>query len=154
MAKGTKIHNTLALANCNAIVDAMDADTSPGEVIIYAHGSGTTIIPVTCSETIEVGDTSSDYYALATLVCSATAFGAASEVTGARAAADTITDDSSAVAGTALFYRGTDGAGLPVIQGTCGTTTDFDMSMNTTTIVASATVAISSWYVNVPDTGA
>ena len=63
-------------------------------------------------------------------------------------------DDTNAVAGTALFYRGIDGAGTTVIQGTCGTTTDFDMTMNTTTIVASATVAISSWYITVPDTGA
>lgn len=152
MAKGTKINNSLAIICCDAIVDALDSGTAdPGQVIIYGLGTATEI-PATASEAV---DTASEYVELATCVLSATAFAAASEVGAtAKAVADTIADDSSATSGTAAFFRGMDGDLAVVIQGTCGTGTDFDMVMNTTSIAAGATVAITSWYISVPEAGA
>lgn len=56
----------------------------------------------------------------------------------------TVTSDSSADnTGTASFYRQTDSGGTAQIQGSVGTS-GADMNLNTTAIVAGATVSITS----------
>lgn len=101
----------------------------------------------------EASDTGST---LATLTCSATAFPASannSSPRGAIATASAITSDTNAAnTGTAGYFRAKNGAGTVVFQGTCGTASA-DMILNTTSIVAGATVSCSSWTVTLPDGG-
>lgn len=91
---------------------------------------------------------------LATLTLSATAFPASATNTspaGARATANAITSDTNAAAtGTAGYFRAYNNAGTCVIQGDCGTSSA-DMILNTTSIVAAATVSCSAWTVTLPD---
>ncbi len=90
---------------------------------------------------------------LATLTCSATAFGAATSATAnglATATANAITSDTNADAtGTAAHFRAKSGGGTVIIQGTVGTATS-DMIINTTSITAGDTVACTSWLVTLP----
>lgn len=77
---------------------------------------------------------------LAHLTFSSTAF--AASVNGV-ATANAITADSSPVAGVATWYRDSSGAGTAVIDGTVGTS-DADMIVPSTTIVADEPFAIAS----------
>lgn len=90
---------------------------------------------------------------LATLTCSATAFGASTSATTnglATATANAVTSDTNAAAtGTAAHFRAKNGAGTVIIQGTVGTATS-DMIINTTSITAGDTVACTSWLVTLP----
>lgn len=91
---------------------------------------------------------------LAQLTLNATSFGtatASSSPRGATATAAAITSDTSADAtGVAGYFRATNNAGLAVIQGTAGTAST-DLVLNTASIVAGATVAITSWVLTLPD---
>lgn len=86
----------------------------------------------------------------------ATAFGASVDgvSTGIMTAtANAITSDTNADAtGTAGHFRcsSTDGGGTVVAQGTCGTSSA-DMIMNTTSITAGDTIAISAFTITLPD---
>lgn len=94
------------------------------------------------------------------MTLSATAFGAATQVTssprGATAAANSVASDTNAAAtGVAGYFRAYfwNGTGWTcVIQGDCGTV-GTDMILNTTSIIAGATVACSAWTVNMPNGG-
>lgn len=94
---------------------------------------------------------------LSTLNLSATAFPASAtnaSPRGAKATANAVSDDTNAAAtGTAGYFRGYDNSGtLCVIQGNCGTS-GADMILNTTSIVAAATISVTSWTVTLPDGG-
>lgn len=114
---------------CNAIADAVDADTSAGTIVIKTAGGAAT---------------------LATLTFSTTAFGDASTVTaGARATANSITSDTSADAtGTAATFYIYDGAANEIMNGSVGTS-GADINLNTTSITAGDTVALSSFSITV-----
>jgi hypothetical protein len=116
---------------------------SPAGIIKIFSGS----MPANC----EAADTGTR---LATLTLSATAFPASATNTspaGAKATANAITSDTNAAAtNTAGYFRAYDAAGTCIIQGDCGTSAA-DMILNTTSIVAGATVSCSSWTVTLPD---
>lgn len=101
--------------------------------------------------TVETADSGT---LLSTLTLSTTAFPASTDggTNGlATATANAITSDTNAAAtGTAGYFRAYDSAGTCVIQGTVGTASA-DMILNTTSISAGATVAITSWVVTLPD---
>jgi len=85
---------------------------------------------------------------LAELNLSNPAFGAAADDNpNAIATANAITDDSSANAtGTASFFRVSDRAGTPVIDGNVGTSGE-DLNLDSLSITAGQTVSISSWTI-------
>lgn len=132
-------------AAAKAALDALLAKlnvTTAGSIKIW-----TGAMPADC-ETADSGTR------LATLPLSTTAFPASATSTspaGAIATANAITSDTNAAAtGTAGYFRAYDSAGVCVIQGDCGTSNS-DMILNTTSIVAGATVSCSSWTVTLPD---
>lgn len=89
----------------------------------------------------------------ATLPLSATAFGASTSVTTnglATATANAITSDTNAAnAITAGHFRMKTSGGTTILQGNVGTS-GADLNMNTTTIAAGDTVAVTSFKVTLP----
>lgn len=89
----------------------------------------------------------------ATLPLSATSFGAATSATSnglATTTAAAITSDTNAAASiTAAHFRIKSGAGTVIFQGNVGTAST-DLILNTTTIVAGDTVAITSLKITIP----
>lgn len=141
MAANTMISMTACKAGLDAILAKLNVSTA-GHIKIF---TGT--MPATC-ETADSGTL------LSTLTLSTTAFGASVDgtTTGiATATANSITSDTNAAAtGTAGYFRGYDSAGTCIIQGVVGTSSA-DMILNTTSIVAASTVAVTSWTVAMPD---
>lgn len=135
----------VSMASAEAALNALLALLNTGGAGHIKIWTGT--MPATC-ETADSGTT------LSTLALSTTAFPAASDpgTTGlATATANSITSDTNAAAtGTAGYFRAYSGAGTCIVQGTVGTTLA-DMILNTVSIVAGATVAITSWVVTLPD---
>lgn len=130
MALDPKITNAAASAAADAVVDLCDAGAGAATLRIY---DGT---PPATADTALSGNT-----LLAQLTMSDPAFGAASN---GVATASAITSDSSADAtGTASFFRILDSNAVVIIQGTVGTATA-DLVLNTTSIVAGATVSVTS----------
>ncbi len=138
----TRISNSSAAAACDAVVDLLDADASPGYIEIR-----------TGAQPASVGTAASGVL-LGTLTLSATAFGAATSASPAVATAAAITDDTTADAsGTAGWFRAYDGGGInAVIDGDITTTAvgTGDMTLDDTAIVAGGTIAINSWTVSHP----
>lgn len=134
MAKDPRVSNAGAIAACNGVVDLHDAGAGAGYVEIRT-GSPPADVDAAATGTL-----------LGTCPLSDPAFGAAvDDNPGAIATANAITDDSSADAtGTAGYFRSFDSDANEVTQGTCGTT-DADMIMNDTSIVAAQSIAVSSW---------
>lgn len=139
MATNPMISMAAAIAGLNAITALLNG----GTIKIYT-GS----IPATC-ETASSG----------TLLSSGCGFSATAFPTAvdggsnglATATANTISSDTNAAAtGTAGYFRGYSSGSTCELQGTCGTSSA-DMIMNTTTINAGATVAISSFVITLPD---
>jgi hypothetical protein len=120
---------------CNGIVDLLDASGS-GTIKIY---SGTQ--PAT-ADTALSGNT-----LLATITCSATAFGSASS--GVATLAGVPLSATAVATGTASFFRAADGGGTTVCDGSVGTSSA-DLVLNTTSITSGNTVQITSWTVTVP----
>ncbi len=141
MAAATRISNAAAIAACNAIVDLIDAGSGAGKLRIY---DGTQ----PAGPDVAV----SDQTLLAELTLSDPAFGAAADANpGGRATADTITGDTSANAtGTASWFRAVDSDGNAVIDGSVGTS-DADLILVTTSIVAGQPVEVTSWTVTMPE---
>ena len=130
-----RISVAAANAACDAVVDLLDADASAATIQIRSGAQPATV------------DTAASGTLLATLTCSATAFGAA---TGGVATAAAITSDTNAAAtGTAGYFRALDGAGTAVIDGDVGTAGS-SMNLNTTSITIGGTVAVTSWTVTMP----
>jgi len=88
---------------------------------------------------------------LAELSMASTPFGAATDGTGkATATANTITGAAAAATGTAAFYRILTSGGTVVRQGTVGTS-DANLILSTTSIVATVMVDVSSLVVELPE---
>lgn len=144
-ATNTRISNECAILACDAIVDNLDEGT--GAAVICGYTGAQPADP----------DTPASGTKLFTLVCSDPAFGGASDADpGATATASSITDDSSADdTGTLGYCRASstnDGA-TPLddhLDGEAGTS-GADFNFNTVSIVAGATVSLSSWTVTMPE---
>jgi hypothetical protein len=89
---------------------------------------------------------------LATLPLSATAFGNATTASPSVATAASITSDTNADAtGTAGYFRAYSGGGTAVIDGSVTATGGGgDMTLDSVSIVAGGTVAVTSWTVSHP----
>lgn len=90
---------------------------------------------------------------LGTVTLSATAFGAATDASPSVATANAIASDTAADAsGTAGWFRAFTSAGVAVIDGNITTTAvgTGDMLMDSTTINAGDTFAVSSWTIEHP----
>jgi len=142
MALQTRISNAAAIAACDAIVDRLDIGGA-GKLRIY---DGT--------QPNDPDTAVSSQVLLAELTLSNPAFGNAADANpGGRATASSITADSSADAtGTATWFRAINGSGTAVIDGSVGTTSSFDLQLNTTSIVAGGNVAVTSWTFTMPET--
>lgn len=143
----TKIANTEAVSACDAVVDAIDGGTAAGLLRIF---DGTQ--PTNADDTVPTGST-----LLAELTLSDPAFGNAQDNNpGGIATANAISDDSSANAsGTATWFRAvTSGATASaggVIDGDAGAATANDLVLDSANISAGATVSVSSWTVQMPE---
>ena len=134
------VTNAVAVAMANAYLTAQDAGTA-ALIIIYS-GAAPANADAAATGTI-----------LAQLTCSATSAGAPTDTgSAARLTFNAITSDSSADAtGTAGYFRIlTQSGGTVVSQGTCGTS-GTDMILNTVSITAGSTVAISSAIIDFPE---
>lgn len=130
MAADPRLSNAAASAAANAVVDSIDAGAGAGTLKLY---SGT--IPTNADTAIGA------QVLLATLTFSDPAFGNASN---GVATASAITSDTSADAtGTATWARIADSNGATVMDVTVGTSGE-DINLNTNSIVAGATVAVTS----------
>jgi hypothetical protein len=134
----------MSMAGAQAALNALTALLNGGSIKIYSGA-----MPAT-TETASSGTLLSSGCTLA-----ATAFGSATDPgsTGlATATAGAIASDTNAAAtGTAGYFRAYKSDGTTcVIQGTVGTSAA-DMILNTTSISAGSTVAITSWVVTLPD---
>lgn len=135
------IANASAIAGLNAIADLCDAGAGAALLNIY---SGT--VP-TDADTALSGNT-----LLAQLTMSDPAFGAAVDNIGkATVTANSITSDSDANAtGTATFFRITDSNSNVIYQGAVGTS-GAELNLDTTSIVATGTVNVTSCTLNLPE---
>lgn len=123
-----------AAAQRDRAIDAVSARCNTGYIRIY---SGT---QPTNADTALSGNT-----LLAELRFNATAFAAASA---GSAAANAITSDSSADAtGTATFFRCYESDGTTAIFDGAVSTSGAELNLNTVSIVAAATVAISAFTI-------
>ena len=143
----TVISIAAAIAACDAIVDLVDGGAAAGYVRIYDDTAPGKPADVSVAVTTQV--------VLAELTFSDPAFlGASDQNPNARAAADTITSDSSADAsGTATWFRVFDSNNLAIWDGDITTVAagTGDMLMNSTSISAGAAVSISSWFFTMPE---
>lgn len=144
-ALNTRISNECAILAADAIVDNLDEGTGAA---IFRGRTGTQPADP---------DTAATGTLLFTLTCSDPAFGAAADANpGGRATANAVTDDSSADAtGTVGYCRAhsTNDGATPLddhIDGEAGTA-GADFNFNTTSIVAGATVSLTSWTVTMPE---
>ena len=142
MAANPMVSMLSARAALDALLAKLNVGGTAGHIKIFSGA-----MPAT-TETADSG------VLLSTLTLSTTAFPASADpgTTGlATATANAITSDTSAAAtGTAGYFRAYDSAGVCIVQGTVGTSLA-DMILNTTSISAGATVAITSWVVTLPD---
>lgn len=137
MAADPRLTNAAASVMCDALVDSFDSG-GPALLRIY---DGT--IPTTADTAIGA------QVLLAELTFNATAFGAASNGVATAAA---ITSDSSANAtGTATWGSIVSGGGTRIVDFTVGTSGE-DLNLNTTSIVAAATVSVTSMTITMPKT--
>jgi len=138
MAADPRITNAAASAAADAVVDLIDGGAGAGTLKIYA---GT--IPTNADTAVGA------QVLLATLTFTDPAFGAASN---GVATASAITSDTSADAtDTAAWFRIADSNAVTVLDGTVGTSGD-DINLNTVSIVAGATVSITSLTYTQPKT--
>ena len=146
MALNTQITNAVAIAMCDAAVDALDGGASNAVIQIYADVQPTDADTAVGAQVL-----------LATLACSDPAFGGAIDDTGkATATASAITDDTSADAtDVATWFRAsttTDGSTpvTTIMDGSVGTSSA-DMIINTVNIESGATVSVTAWTVSQPE---
>lgn len=147
MATETIIGSPLAVTALDAIVDAIDQGDAAGYVEIR---SGT--------KPANVQTAPPDGAVLSTVTLNDPAFGAAAyddPNNWAEADADVspaLTQASADGTGTASWFRvysDDTGGEVAVIDGTCGTS-DADMILNTTAIVAASPFSILSWQIRLP----
>jgi hypothetical protein len=135
----TRISTAAAAAACNGVVDLLDVG-----------GAGYIEIR-TGAQPASVG-TAATGTLLGTLPLSATAFGAATTASPSVATANAITSDTAADAtGTAGWFRAYSGGAAAVIDGSITATGGGgDMELDSVSIVAGGTIAVSSWTVSMP----
>ncbi len=131
-------HN-IQLANqaANAEADNVGALLDSGFIDIY-----TTPQPANANTAI------SSQTRLAHLAFGATAFAGA--IAGV-AAANTITDETNATAGAAVWFRATKADASAVLDGTVGVGSGFDYNIDSTAISAGATVHCSAFSLTAPE---
>lgn len=138
MAADPRLSNAAASAAADAVVDMIDAGAGAGTIKLYSGTIPTNADTAVGAQTL-----------LATLTFSDPAFGAASN---GVATANAITSDTSADAtGTATWARVETSAPATVMDLTVGTSGE-DINLNTNSIVAGATVAITSLTYTQPKT--
>jgi hypothetical protein len=139
MANGFYITNTVAQSLATALETALDAGTAA--VIEIYNGTAPVDADATESNTL-----------LASLTCSGTFGTVSGSGNNGRITAGSITSDTSADAtGTATHFRiKTQTGGTVVAQGTVGTASA-DLILNTVSITAGSTVAITSATIDVPE---
>src|SRR5690348_17029787 len=139
MAANPMVSNAAAQAALNAITALLNS----GSIKIYSGSMPASTETASSGTLLSSGCT-----------FGATAFGAATDnLDGtAKATANAIGSDTNAAAtGTAGYFRGYKSDGTTcVIQGTVGTSSA-DMILNTTSIVATGTVSITAYTINLPD---
>lgn len=136
----TRITQAAAKAACDAAVDLLDAGSGPGTVEIRTGSQPAT------------ANTAASGTLLGTLTLSDPAFGNATTASPAVATASAITSDTTADAtGTAGWFRGYDSAGTAVIDGSITATGGGgDLTLDSTSIVAGGTIAMTSWTISHP----
>lgn len=139
------ITNVGAIALCDTLVDAVDvgATNATGRILIYDATGG---VPANADVAI------TGQVLLATLNFQQPAFGGAVDNTGSAIAtrAGSIADETSAVAGTAAFFRVTDRNNLAIWQGAVGSGSG-ELDLNSVVIGAGATVSITAMTVTMPE---
>src|SRR4051794_12183696 len=130
----TKITQAAAKAACDAVVDLLDV-------------GGAGYIEIRTGSQPATANTAASGTLLATLPLSATAFGNATTASPSVATAASITSDTNADAtGTAGYFRAYSGGGTAVIDGSVTATGGGgDMTLDSVSIVAGGTVAVTSW---------
>jgi hypothetical protein len=143
MAANTTLSNAAAIAACDAIVDLIDGGSGAGKLRIYDGSQPANPDVAVSTQTL-----------LAEIELNDPAFGSAADGTpGGVATADVdpaLTDSSANDTGTAAWFRVVDSDNTAIIDGSVGTS-DADLILNTTSIVAGAAVTISSWTFTVPE---
>lgn len=136
----TRISNAAAAAAANAVVDLLDGGTGAGYIEIR-----------TGSQPASVG-TAATGTLLGTLTLSDPAFGNATAASPAVATASAITSDTTADAtGTAGWFRAYDSSAVAVIDGSITASGGGgDLQLDSVSIVAGGTIAISSWTISHP----
>lgn len=127
----------MSIIAAKAALDAINA-------LINTGGAGSLIIRSGAQEATTL--TADGGSAVATLGMNATAFAAATSGTLdglATATANAITSDTNAAGGTAAHFRIKSGAGTVILQGNVAASAA-DLNLNTVTITAGDTVAITS----------
>lgn len=142
-----RINALSAIDACDAIVDRLDlGSTAP------------TIRGRTGTQPADPDATETGTLLFTQTMDATAAFGNAADTTGeATATANAITDDTSADATGTLGYcrMGATGTGADdIMDGSAGTTSSFNFNYNTVSIVAGATVSLTSLTVAVPQTEA
>lgn len=133
----TRIPTATRNAMANAAVDLLDAGTGAGIIRIY-----------TGSQPASANDAASGTL-LGTLTCSDPAFGNAS--TGVATASAITSDTSADATGTAGWFRALDSDANTVLDGSITATGGGgDMTLDSVSIVAGGTIAVTSWTVTAP----
>lgn len=136
----TRISIPAAQAACNGVVDLLDGGAGAGYIEIRT-GAQPATVATAASGTL-----------LGTLTCSDPAFGNASAASPSVATASAITSDTNADAtGTAGWFRAYDSAGTAIIDGAITATGGGgDLTLDSVSIVAGGTIAMSAWTVSHP----
>lgn len=143
MAAACRIAAATAIIACDAIVDDVDGASTAAHLKIY---SGT--VPAYADTAI------TDQTVLADITLNRPAFGnAAADAGNHWAESDldvdpALADSSADASGTASFFRIIDDASACIVQGTVGTA-EADLILNTTSIVKTANVSITSLQMRV-----
>jgi hypothetical protein len=150
MALNTRISNAAAIAACNAIVDRLDLGDSAAVLQIW---NGTQ----PAGPDVAVADDDTPFSLLAEITLNDPAFGDAVDADpGGRATAETapaLEDASANKNGTATWFRACSvnaGVKTPVIDGSIGTS-NADMIVPTTTVVATQPFRVTSWTATQPE---
>jgi hypothetical protein len=146
MAKDPSLSNAAVLALLNQLDTQINGGTG---AVVNVYASGCCAVP-------SVADAAATGTLLAQLaMCSTNAFGcAADQDPGGRITANCICSDCCANAtGTADYYRIlTQACGTSVWQGTVGTTSCFDLTLNTACITSGSTVSVTSLTIDLAET--
>jgi len=138
----TKISNAVAIAQCNLLVDLLDAGAGAGKLRVYdgAQPAGPDTAVTTQNLLVEwvLGDP---------------AFGDAVDANpGGRATANAIATVAAAITGTAAWCRALDSNNVAIIDGSVTATGGGgDLTLNSISIVEAVNQSITSWTVTQPE---